>query len=260
MTAVNAAQGTRPGPGAGSPVCPTQAACTIASLEGELRHRRRTGAAERLLGLLGPGVRLLIIDLSGYHSAMSQGLAVLIGTQRRATGAQYRHPPGRSPPLSPEAAAHRCAWTEGFTICATLARHAPHGVAGAADGDAPAARRRRRGLPGAAGNVIPPPSRVTSPSSGSGFSCERRDLPAAWCSRGPGQQPQGHQRGASMGFGTARGKPRAAGAAAARERGGGPLTAGRGWPRCRLTRSVRSPTGLRPSCWCLRRRERRRCG
>ncbi len=40
---------------------------------------------ERLLGLLGPGVRLLIIDLSGVSFCDAAGLAVLTGTQRRAT-------------------------------------------------------------------------------------------------------------------------------------------------------------------------------
>lgn len=59
--------------------------CTIASLEGELDIATVPELRERLLGLLGPGVRLLIIDLSGVSFCDVAGLAVLIGTQRRAT-------------------------------------------------------------------------------------------------------------------------------------------------------------------------------
>jgi anti-anti-sigma factor len=60
-------------------------ACTIASLEGELDIATVPELRERLLGVLGPGVRLLIIDLSGVSFCDVAGLAVLIGTQRRAT-------------------------------------------------------------------------------------------------------------------------------------------------------------------------------
>jgi len=59
--------------------------CTIGSLEGELDIATVPELRERLLGLLGPGVRLLIIDLSGVSFCDVAGLAVLIGTQRRAT-------------------------------------------------------------------------------------------------------------------------------------------------------------------------------
>jgi anti-anti-sigma factor len=63
----------------------SQPACTIASLEGELDIATVPELRERLFGVLSPGVRLLIIDLSGVSFCDVAGLAVLIGTQRRAT-------------------------------------------------------------------------------------------------------------------------------------------------------------------------------
>jgi anti-sigma B factor antagonist len=39
---------------------------------------------ERLIGLLHPGTRLLVLDLSRVSSCDSAGLALLIGAQRRA--------------------------------------------------------------------------------------------------------------------------------------------------------------------------------
>jgi anti-sigma B factor antagonist len=39
---------------------------------------------ERLIGLLRPGMRLLVLDMSRVPSCDSAGLAVLIGAQRRA--------------------------------------------------------------------------------------------------------------------------------------------------------------------------------
>jgi anti-sigma B factor antagonist len=58
--------------------------CTIARLHGDLDIATTPAVREGLLGLLGPGVRLLIIDLSGVSFCGASGLAVLIGTQRRA--------------------------------------------------------------------------------------------------------------------------------------------------------------------------------
>ena len=60
-------------------------AYTIARLEGELDIATIPELRERLLGVLSSGVRLLIIDLSGVTFCDVAGLAVLIGTQRRAT-------------------------------------------------------------------------------------------------------------------------------------------------------------------------------
>ena len=57
---------------------------TIARLEGELDIATTPALRERLFGVLGPGVRLLVIDLSGVSFCDVSGLAVLIGTQRRA--------------------------------------------------------------------------------------------------------------------------------------------------------------------------------
>ena len=99
-------------------------ACTIASLEGELDIAAVPELRERLLGLLGPGVRLLIIDLSGVSFCDVAGLAVLIGTQRRATarGIVIRLAAPRPPVLKLlriTGLDHR------LTICATLADALP---------------------------------------------------------------------------------------------------------------------------------------
>jgi anti-anti-sigma factor len=59
---------------------------TIARLEGDLDILTTPVLRERLLSVLGPGVRLLIIDLSGVSFCDVSALAVLIGTQRRARG------------------------------------------------------------------------------------------------------------------------------------------------------------------------------
>jgi anti-anti-sigma factor len=56
----------------------------IARLEGDLDIASTPALRERLLGVLSPGVRLLVIDLSGVSFCDVAGLAVLIGTQRRA--------------------------------------------------------------------------------------------------------------------------------------------------------------------------------
>jgi anti-anti-sigma factor len=61
-------------------------AVTIARLEGELDIATTPTLRERLLGVFRPGVRLLIIDLSGVSFCDVSALAVLVGTQRRATG------------------------------------------------------------------------------------------------------------------------------------------------------------------------------
>ena len=59
---------------------------TVARLEGDFDIASTPALRERLLSVLGPGVRLLIIDLSGVPFCDVSGLAVLIGTQRRARG------------------------------------------------------------------------------------------------------------------------------------------------------------------------------
>jgi anti-anti-sigma factor len=80
MTSVGATAlpaGSRPG--AGLP-----AARTIVRLAGALDFAAAPALRERLIGVLHPGTRLLIIDLSRVPSCDPAGLAVLIGTQRRA--------------------------------------------------------------------------------------------------------------------------------------------------------------------------------
>ena len=97
----------------------SQPDATIASLEGDLDIATVPALRERLLGLLSPGVRLLIIDLSGVSYCDVSGLAVLIGAQRRARG------PGITVRLAaPRPQMARLLRVTGleshFTICATL--------------------------------------------------------------------------------------------------------------------------------------------
>jgi anti-anti-sigma factor len=66
-------------PGAGPP-----AARTIVRLRGALDVAAAPALRERLIGLLHPGMSLLVLDLSRVPSCDPAGLAVLIGTQRRA--------------------------------------------------------------------------------------------------------------------------------------------------------------------------------
>jgi anti-sigma B factor antagonist len=62
----------------------SQPAVTIARLAGELDIATTPALRERLLSVFSPGVRLLIIDLSGVSFGDVSGLAVLVATQRRA--------------------------------------------------------------------------------------------------------------------------------------------------------------------------------
>jgi anti-anti-sigma factor len=57
---------------------------TIAGLAGELDLASATALREELLGLLRPGSSRLVLDLSRVSFADASGLAVLIGTGRRA--------------------------------------------------------------------------------------------------------------------------------------------------------------------------------
>jgi len=60
------------------------AARTIVRLRGALDVAAAPALRERLIGMLHPGMRLLVLDLSRVPSCDPAGLAVLIGTQRRA--------------------------------------------------------------------------------------------------------------------------------------------------------------------------------
>ena len=84
MTAVDAARGPAQVPAEASLSVLSRPAFVIARLEGDLDIATTPALRERLLGVLGPGVRLLAIDLSGVTFCDVAGLAVLVGTQRRA--------------------------------------------------------------------------------------------------------------------------------------------------------------------------------
>ena len=80
MTSVGASSrrtGSRPE--AGPP-----AARIVVRLRGALDVAAAPALRERLIGLLHPGLRLLVLDLSRVPSCDPAGLAVLIGAQRRA--------------------------------------------------------------------------------------------------------------------------------------------------------------------------------
>jgi anti-anti-sigma factor len=62
----------------------TESARTIIRLRGALDVAAAPALRERLIGLLRPGMRLLVLDLSRVPSCDSAGLAVLIGAQRQA--------------------------------------------------------------------------------------------------------------------------------------------------------------------------------
>ena len=108
---------------------------TIARLEGDLDIACTPALRECLLSVLGPGVRLLIIDLSRVSFCDVSALAVLIGTQRRARGLGITV---RLAALRPQMAKlMRVTGLEShFTICATLDDALPQ----ASDRDIPAAR------------------------------------------------------------------------------------------------------------------------
>jgi anti-anti-sigma factor len=57
---------------------------TVVRLRDVLDIATAPALRERLIGLLRPGMRLLVLDLSRVSSCDSAGLAVLIGAQRRA--------------------------------------------------------------------------------------------------------------------------------------------------------------------------------
>jgi anti-anti-sigma factor len=63
---------------------PTAGGVTIAELSGELDIACAPALREQLLGLLRPGSSRLVIDLSKVSHCDAPGLAVLIGTGRRA--------------------------------------------------------------------------------------------------------------------------------------------------------------------------------
>jgi anti-anti-sigma factor len=58
---------------------------TLVALRGEIDIATAPALRERLFDLLHPGMKLLILDLSEVSFCAAAGLAVMIGTQRRAT-------------------------------------------------------------------------------------------------------------------------------------------------------------------------------
>ena len=60
------------------------AARTVVRVRDALDVAAAPALRERLIGLLRPGMRLLVLDMSRVPSCDSSGLAVLIGAQRRA--------------------------------------------------------------------------------------------------------------------------------------------------------------------------------
>ncbi len=68
----------------GRPEAGRPSARTIVRLRGALDVAAAPALRERLIGLLHPGASLLVLDLSRVPSCDPAGLAVLIGTQRRA--------------------------------------------------------------------------------------------------------------------------------------------------------------------------------
>jgi anti-anti-sigma factor len=95
-------------------------AFTIARLGGDLDIATAPALRERLLNVFSPGMRLLIIDLSGVSFCDVSALAMLVGTQGRARrlGITVR----LAAPRSQMAKLLRVTGLDGyFTICATLA-------------------------------------------------------------------------------------------------------------------------------------------
>jgi anti-anti-sigma factor len=86
MTAVDATRGPAQVQAEMSLSVLSRPAVTIARLEGELDIATTPTLRERLLGVFSPGMRLLIIDLSGVSFCDVSALAVLVGTQRHARG------------------------------------------------------------------------------------------------------------------------------------------------------------------------------
>ena len=85
MTAVDAAMGPAQVQAEMSESVLSRPAVTIARLEGELDIATTPALRERLLSVFCPGVRLLVIDLSGVSFCDVSTLAVLVATQRRAS-------------------------------------------------------------------------------------------------------------------------------------------------------------------------------
>ncbi len=119
MTAVDAAMGPAQVQPEMSLSVLSRPAVTIARLEGELDIATTPALRERLLSVVGPSVRLLVIDLSGVSFCDVSTLAVLVATQHRARGlgttVRLAAPRSQMAKLLRVTGLDHC-----FTICATL--------------------------------------------------------------------------------------------------------------------------------------------
>jgi anti-sigma B factor antagonist len=119
MTAVDAAMGPAQVQAEMSLSVLSRPAVTIARLEGELDIATTPALRERLLSVVGPGVRLLVIDLSGVSFCDVSTLAVLVAAQHRARGlgitVRLAAPRSQMAKLLRVTGLDHC-----FTICATL--------------------------------------------------------------------------------------------------------------------------------------------
>jgi anti-anti-sigma factor len=92
---------------------------TIVRLAGALDAAAAPALRERLIGLLHPGLRLLVLDLSRVSSCDPAGLAVLIGAERRARvlGIAMRL---AAPSIPVAKLLHRTGLDRNLTICPDL--------------------------------------------------------------------------------------------------------------------------------------------
>jgi anti-anti-sigma factor len=86
MTTAQPAIGHTPPPTEAGLSIRQRSARTTVMLSGELDIVTAPALRERLAALLRPGMGLVVLDLSDVRFCDAAGLAVLIGTQRRATG------------------------------------------------------------------------------------------------------------------------------------------------------------------------------
>ena len=119
MTAVDAPRGPAQIRAGANLLAPADPGFTIARLEGELDIATAPALRERLFSVFRPGMRLLIIDLSGVSFCDVSALAVLVGTQRRAArlGVTVRL---AAPRPQMTQLLHVTGLDEHFTVCAAL--------------------------------------------------------------------------------------------------------------------------------------------
>jgi anti-anti-sigma factor len=137
MTAVDAAKGPAQVPEGVSLSVLSTPAFTIARLVGDLDIGTTRAVREGLLSMLLSAARLLVIDLSGLSFCDVAGLAMLVGTQRRASA---RGITVRLAAPRPQMAKllRATGLDQSFTICATVDDAVP------AQGDGPRLRHTRR--------------------------------------------------------------------------------------------------------------------